>query len=769
MPDITSLLSTGASSQRIDFVFVAEGYQASERAKFLADATRFLEYMVDPANGSLNQPFSGYRKYFNASALFVASNQSGLDTFGASVDTYFNAGQRNAGGRLIYGDNQKVAQAVSDAYAANAHEVTVVLMNSTLYGGAGGSTAWVTAGNPSSAEAMLHEIGHTFASLEDEYADASLAGFGPVTGLDSVHLSTSPSQVPWTAWLGYSDLLGTVGTFEGGFYRSTGVYRATLDSKMFHLGVPFNAPEKEAFALAYYKGIGDYLSFDASIPGLVKAVVPDAAQLSFAWNINGVDVWTIDQNYLDLYSLGTPANGATVKLTTTDKSGFIRTELSATSQRELLNVSGTGIQDITDQNYTLTQSQAVYRFGADNNQIYFGSAIKADYVDGGAGEDTIVFDLPASRYALTELSTGLRLFSFNGAPLVAVKNVEFARFSDVTVKLSAAFVGVDSVAPVILAFSPNSELGGFQTDANVITTFDEPIQRGYGNVVLKTVAGTVIEVFDAAGSTRLSIAGSKVTIDPSADLTLGTDYKLEFAAGTIKDLSGNTSTVSTALPFKTLASIHQKLLGTGLNDVFMGGSGNDTIDGASGIDTAVYAGRRSGFSLNKSTSGGTVTDNAGTEGVDTLTNIERLQFSDVKMAFDTGPDQSAGKAALLLGSVLPGLLALDSSKQPLMGVAIGLFDAGFSFQQLSGAIQRLPIWDVLTGLIAPTNTDIANYLLTNINGRVPDQTTLNSAVAEMGLETGEAQGSFLAQLASGASAQTHIGLVGLGQTGLEYL
>lgn len=41
MADITRVVSTGPSAQRVDVVFVAEGYQASERSKFLADGPFF--------------------------------------------------------------------------------------------------------------------------------------------------------------------------------------------------------------------------------------------------------------------------------------------------------------------------------------------------------------------------------------------------------------------------------------------------------------------------------------------------------------------------------------------------------------------------------------------------------------------------------------------------------------------------------------------------------------------------------------------------------
>ena len=82
---------------------------------------------------------------------------------------------------------------------------------------------------------------------------------------------------------------------------------------------------------------------------------------------------------------------------------------------------------------------------------------------------------------------------------------------------------------------------------------------------------------------------------------------------------------------------------------------------------------------------------------------------------------------------------------------------------------RLPIWDVLTGKATPTSTDIATYLLTNVNGVAPEATTLADAVTSLNAETSFApQGNFLWHLAESSANQTHIGLVGLASTGLAY-
>jgi hypothetical protein len=239
-------------------------------------------------------------------------------------------------------------------------------------------------------------------------------------------------------------------------------------------------------------------------------------------------------------------------------------------------------------------------------------------------------------------------------------------------------------------------------------------------------------------------------------ITVNASYTDAFGTAESK-ISSPTSTVTSGLT------------GSTGNDSLTGSTGNDTIDGGAGIDAMVYSGSRSSFSLTKTSTGFTVADTTGAAGTDALQNVERIKFSDGGIALDVGATQPGGQAAMLLGAVLPGRLAFDASKQALLGAAIELFDQGLSLQTLSGAVMRLPIWGVLTGMATPTNTDIATYLLTNVNGVAPDATTLASAVTSLNTETDFAtQGNFLWHLAESAVNQTRIDLVGLAATGLLY-
>lgn len=201
------------------------------------------------------------------------------------------------------------------------------------------------------------------------------------------------------------------------------------------------------------------------------------------------------------------------------------------------------------------------------------------------------------------------------------------------------------------------------------------------------------------------------------------------------------------------------------HDRLTGGAGNDTLDGGAGIDTVLYAGARSSYTVQATSAGYTVAGPA--EGLDALSNVERLGFSASSVALDLGVGQAGGDAALLVGAVL-GNSAMRAT-QWVTGVAISYFDQGVTVQQLSGTVMRLPIWDMLTGRTQASSTDIANYLLSTVNGRAPDQAALNAAASALDSETGAAQGTFLASLALAEANQRQIDLVGLQQTGLEFV
>ncbi|MFZ6819138.1 M64 family metallopeptidase [Undibacterium sp. Ji22W] len=449
MPEIIPILNTGDSAKRVDIVIVAEGYTQAERDKFVVDANTFITTFLGADNARLNAPFSTYKGFFNATALFFASTQSGTDQPNSNVEvnTYFNASQHGSDGRLLYGDGYKVESEVQKALASNAHELVIVLVNTPLYGGAGGSIAWASAGNRLASELALHEIGHSFAGLQDEYVDSIVARDFPLTATafrESPHVTDSLGRIPWQEWMGYADgELGVIGTYEGGYYRSSGVWRATQSSKMLYLDVPFNAPEKEAFALKYYESIGDYLSLTSSFPGLYTPVTPNNALFSYTWKYAGTVLSTSTQaKTFDAYAYGAANTGTGLSLTTIDNTGTIRKNLLSTQQVETINISD-AVKQISTLNYVVSATDAnqILRFADGNNLIEIQNVQTANkiYFDGGAGQDVLKFSeslSTVSKLYVDRLESGTYMLGLQQPATWAVRNIENVQFQDFSVNLN---------------------------------------------------------------------------------------------------------------------------------------------------------------------------------------------------------------------------------------------------------------------------------------------------------------------------------------------
>ena len=208
----------------------------------------------------------------------------------------------------------------------------------------------------------------------------------------------------------------------------------------------------------------------------------------------------------------------------------------------------------------------------------------------------------------------------------------------------------------------------------------------------------------------------------------------------------------------------ETIIGTPEDDTIFPLGGYDLVDGGAGVDTVVIAANLSQFTINRS--GGLVyvdTVSAASGGGDQLRvkNVERLSFTDAKVAIDTAINQSAGETLLLTAAVLGRTAAMGN--KALMGVGIALFDQGVSMLELSAAVMRLPIWDTLASGNSPNQ--IATYLLTVVNGKAPSAGELDAAVRSLNADP---QGTLLSQLALSTLNQLQADLVGVQKAGLLY-
>jgi hypothetical protein len=210
------------------------------------------------------QPYSEYQPYFNVHRIDVISAESGVDHPENNIykNTALDATYNCAGiQRLICVDNTKVFNIVNSLMLPSQRDMILVLVNDSTYGGSGGGGVGVSSTNSLSTEIVLHELGHSFGLLADEYGgppppscDSSVEPAEPnATG------ATTLATIKWNPWIDVSTAIPTLSTFpgvpglyQGAKYCDTGLYRPTNNSKMRSLGQPFEQVNTEQLVKRYY-------------------------------------------------------------------------------------------------------------------------------------------------------------------------------------------------------------------------------------------------------------------------------------------------------------------------------------------------------------------------------------------------------------------------------------------------------------------------------------------------------------------------------------
>jgi len=192
------------------------------------------------------------------------------------------------------------------------------------------------------------------------------------------------------------------------------------------------------------------------------------------------------------------------------------------------------------------------------------------------------------------------------------------------------------------------------------------------------------------------------------------------------------------------------LIGTPEADQFAPPAGDNVIDGLGGLDTVVLAGVQAEWSVVRADDDWAVSGLAD-QGVNTLSNIERVVFDDVKLALDV--DDNALETLQFIGTVAP---ALQSSLE-IRGLILGLFDTGHSLQTLS----QLAI-DI--GLLPAENKLLAEQVINNVLPGVNDFDTLRDACVQYIGANGQVK--FVTDV---MAMNLNVDLVGLHQDGMPYL
>lgn len=310
--ELTTLTQTGESANRVDLVFIGDGYVSSEiETAYSAHVYSAIDYLF----GFNQNPLPRYSNFFNVHRIDVVSNESGADIpqSGITRDTALDASYQHDGttNRLLYFDTVKARLAEQNAISGSQIDVDmrIGIVNESVYGGAGGSWAVYAGGSASSKQIAMHELGHSFARLADEYytAGANYTGSEP----SQPNVTTNPDTGKWDRWLGYDDPesnIGPIGYYEGAMNNETGLYRPSQDSKMRSLGREFDAIAREAIIeqiYAHVDPLDDWLEETAMLTSSDSAWVDvvDPNVIGIEWYLDGIALNT-NGELLEISTLG---------------------------------------------------------------------------------------------------------------------------------------------------------------------------------------------------------------------------------------------------------------------------------------------------------------------------------------------------------------------------------------------------------------------------------------------------------------------------------
>jgi len=285
------VMVNGNPHEKVDIVILGDGYAKGDMEKFRSDVTRYNNAMFS------TEPFRSRKGDFNVRAVEVVSPESGIDIpdLGVWKNNPLGMGYNTFGSAryVLTWENR----ALRDAAASVPYDFICVLINDTRYGGGGiynlYATTYTKEQNASqdwqTEYVYVHEFGHSFGGLGDEYYTSSTAyndfypeGVEPwepnITALASpgglkwANLMTKGLAVP-TPWekeeydslqtlrgkldrladdyyekreplqkasmdlLAHSSQAGEVGAFEGAGYASKNLYRPSVDCRMFSLSL----------------------------------------------------------------------------------------------------------------------------------------------------------------------------------------------------------------------------------------------------------------------------------------------------------------------------------------------------------------------------------------------------------------------------------------------------------------------------------------------------------------------------------------------------
>lgn len=169
--EIYPALKNGDPHSCVDLLFLSEGYSEADRQKFKDDVDRYRDILFQ------YEPYKSNKEKFNITGLFRPSVDNGPDEPRQQIykNTVLNASFNSFDlDRYMLTEENKMLRRIASQVP---YDAIVILVNSKRYGGGGiyNDYAITTVDNERSKAVFIHEFGHSFAGLADEYYSSEVA------------------------------------------------------------------------------------------------------------------------------------------------------------------------------------------------------------------------------------------------------------------------------------------------------------------------------------------------------------------------------------------------------------------------------------------------------------------------------------------------------------------------------------------------------------------------------------------------------------------
>jgi hypothetical protein len=309
------LNNAGPPANRVNYVILVDGYTATTvNTTLMTDINRA---MAERFTGELGQPYLRYKNFVNVCLLKTVSQTDGIGN-GPTIFSCSGDDQSRLAKCMTDVAQQQVTANAPASLMVDWHSI---VLNNSAWWNTGSTWMLWSGGNMDGPKAALHEGGHGFHQLADEYCASATGarcggGVNNTTGatgqeFNEINSTGNPMTTggKWLPWVGTTQVglasatavaTGVQGTFVASRYVDTGQYRPSVNSKMNSLfgnalDTSFNSVSREKMVMDIWRFV---VPVDSTVPpaGAVSnpttltVNVVDPAVINVDWSVDGAVV-----------------------------------------------------------------------------------------------------------------------------------------------------------------------------------------------------------------------------------------------------------------------------------------------------------------------------------------------------------------------------------------------------------------------------------------------------------------------------------------------